>query len=347
MKLAAAMPRGADARHGLQLAAAVALSYLVSAGFGLPEGFWAVMSALIVTRPDTGATLGAGWDRVRGTVLGTACGLLGVWLRDAGLGAPAATLAIVALLAFASAGAPLLRSAPITALIVLSSSGIAQHSALQVAGLRVAEIGIGVVVGLAISVALPGARAARRFDAACADVLQQIAAQLRQALGERPRSAAEKDAASASMRAALRQLVQLGDSAGREARFRFAGWRGHTAAAAVEQRPSPARVARLVMRSSQDAALLARLFESQAATPDEQLWSELREAANAALTSVAQALADKSRADLAALRRIDAGLAERRADTSRPADDTALLLAAPLRWLLDDLRALSRIAAAG
>jgi hypothetical protein len=45
------------------------------------------------------------------------------------------------------------------------------------------------------------------------------------------------------------------------------------------------------------------------------------------------------------LGRIDATLSERRADPSKP-DDTAVLLAGPMRWLLDDLRALGRIAAA-
>src|ERR1700709_1050978 len=118
-------------RHGLQLAAAVVISYLASAAFGLPEGFWAVMSTLIVVRPDTGATIGAGWDRVRGTGLGPRCGWLGVWMRHLGIGVPEATLTIVALLAFASAGVPILRSAPITALIILSSGGIAGHSAVQ------------------------------------------------------------------------------------------------------------------------------------------------------------------------------------------------------------------------
>jgi uncharacterized membrane protein YccC len=57
-------------RYGARLAAAVLLSFAVSALLRLPEGFWAVMSALIVVRPDTGSTLGAGWDRVRGALGG-------------------------------------------------------------------------------------------------------------------------------------------------------------------------------------------------------------------------------------------------------------------------------------
>ena len=69
----AAIGRTLDAgslRYGARLASAVLLSFAASALLRLPEGFWAVMSALIVVRPDTGSTLGAGWDRVRGALGG-------------------------------------------------------------------------------------------------------------------------------------------------------------------------------------------------------------------------------------------------------------------------------------
>jgi uncharacterized membrane protein YccC len=349
MNFAAVMPK-LDVRHGAQLAAAVVFSYLGSAAFGLPEGFWAVMSALIVSRPDAGATLGAGWDRIRGTLLGTACGLAGVWLRHAGLGVPAATLAIVALLAFASAGVPILRSAPITALIVLSSGGIAGHSALQVAGLRVAEITIGVGTGLAISVALPFARGSLRFNSECATLLRSIAEQIRTSLGDTVRTEAERDAASTAMRAALRQLVLLGDSAEQESRLSIRRWLGKLRGRTVDARRSApqSRTAKLVMRTSQDAGLLGRVFESQSTQdgrPLDPFWRDLCEAACTALESVAQALTKTGPPDLAALRRIEAMLAERRAETQAQ-DETTWLLAGPVRWLLDDLRALGRIAAA-
>ncbi|RYF44300.1 MAG: hypothetical protein EOO27_43735, partial [Comamonadaceae bacterium] len=84
----------ADHRHGMQMALAVLLAYATSIALRLPEGFWAVMSALIVMRPSAGGTMGAGWDRVRGTAVGTAAGLFGVWLRHRGLSLPFATLAI-------------------------------------------------------------------------------------------------------------------------------------------------------------------------------------------------------------------------------------------------------------
>ena len=60
------------ARDGALLVLAVALAWLVSEALRLPESFWAVMSALIVARGGRGATLDAGWQRVRGVALGTA-----------------------------------------------------------------------------------------------------------------------------------------------------------------------------------------------------------------------------------------------------------------------------------
>ncbi len=86
-----------------------------------------------------------------GTAAGALCGLAGVYLQHHGAPMLATTLAVVMLLAFASAAAPGLRSAPVAALIILSAGGIPGHSALQVALLRMAQIGIGVGVELAVS----------------------------------------------------------------------------------------------------------------------------------------------------------------------------------------------------
>ena len=114
--------KAADWTHAAQLGAAVGLAWGASALLHRPEGFWAVMSALIVLRPTAGATLGAGWDRIRGTLAGTLLGLAGVALRHLhGFDVTATTLVLVGLLAAASALLPWLRSAPITALIVLGT----------------------------------------------------------------------------------------------------------------------------------------------------------------------------------------------------------------------------------
>jgi len=242
-----------DWTHAVQLGAAVLVAFGLSRLLHLPEGFWAVMSALIVLRPTVGSTLGAGWDRILGTVAGTLVGLAGVWLRHLpGLDTSFTTLVVVALLAATSALAPALRSAPITALIVLGSSGIGDHSALQVAALRAVEIGLGVATGALLSLLGLWQSTARRFDAACAALLRQIAAQVRADLADQQPSPQSHEAAADALRVGVRALAVQAVGADREARL----------AARLRRRPrhgDPVHTARIASRTLQDAALLGRI----------------------------------------------------------------------------------------
>ena len=246
------MPDAADWTHAAQLGAAVGLAWGASALLHLPEGFWAVMSALIVLRPAAGATLGAGWDRVRGTLAGTLVGLAGVALRQVhGVDGTATTLLLVGLLAAASAILPWLRSAPITALIVLGSGSTAQHAPLDVAAMRAIEIGIGVGVGLLLSFAALWQATAQRFDAACAQVLRRIAGQVRGDFDSAPIDEAQRERQMDALRTALRDLAVLALGAQREARI----------AARLRRQPmqrDPVRVARIAARTLHDAAAFTR-----------------------------------------------------------------------------------------
>lgn len=281
--------RAPQARHGGQLLAAVVIAYLVSAALGLPESLWAVMSALIVLRPTTGSSLGAGWERVQGAVLGAVFALGGVWMHRLGLATPVATLAIVGGLAFGSAQWPALRGAPITALIVLGGAAMVGHTAIQVALLRVMEISVGVATGLAISLLGLFARATGRFDAACAAILRQLARDVGVSLGPEPELPVEREAATAAARTALRELAVLADAADREDRW-FRASRG-------EQRHR--RAARLMARTAHDAALFGRLA---APSVDASTRGDLAAAISIALVSTADALEGRDTQDMAALR---------------------------------------------
>jgi uncharacterized membrane protein YccC len=281
--------RTPQARHGWQLLAAVAVSYLVSNGLGLPESLWAVMSALIVVRPTTGSSLGVGWDRVRGAGLGAVFALAGVWLHHIGVATPVATLAIVGALAFGSATMPALRSAPITALIVLGGGGIAAHSAMQVGLMRVMEISVGVATGLAISLLGVLSRATGRFDAACAAILRQLSRDAGVSLGLEPEAPIDREAATTAARTALRELAVLADAADREDRW-FRSARGDE----LRHR----RVARLLARTSHDAALFGRLA---APSVHEATRAELASAISTALASTADALEGRGAQQLGSL----------------------------------------------
>lgn len=320
-------------RPGVQLAGAVALAWGVSVALRLPESFWSVMSVLIVMRPSAGSTLDAGWDRVRGTAAGALCGLAGVYLQHHGVNALAATLSIVVLLAFASTAAPGLRSAPVAALIILSAGGIPGHSALQVAMLRMAQIGIGVGVALAVATFMSEYHAGARFDEGCAALLRGIAK--RMAATQRP-AEAEVERVHAATRASLGRLALLAGSADLEARW----WRRGTAAEGARTYRNKARLA---ARIFQDAVVLDRVLRRQEGVDSFAL--EAARAAAAAVAGMADALADDSADDLAGKGSPDLADLARLAEAGSTTPSRALL-AAPLCLLLDDLRRLQRCIAA-
>ena len=320
-------------RAGAQLAAAVALAWGVAVAMRLPESFWAVMSVLIVMRPSAGATLDAGWERVRGTAAGALCGLAGVYLQHLGTPVLATTLATVMLLAFAGAALPGLRSAPVAALIVLSASAMPGHSALEVALLRMLQIGIGVGVALAVSIVASEYRAGPRFDAGCAALLRGMAKRLL-ALGSGgaagPPAETEAERVNAAARAALARLAVLAGSADLEGRWRRRG-------AAVPAAQSCRSKARLAARVFQDATVLERMWRrAPAADP---VWQDTARAAAAALAAMADALDGQGAPDLAKLAQI-----ARRHEV--PGDSSAFLLAAPVCLLFEDLHRMQRCVAA-
>ena len=310
-------------RSGAQLAAAVAIAWCVATGLHLPESFWAVMSVLIVMRPSAGSTLDAGWDRVRGTAAGALVGMAGVWLQHHGAQPIATTLALVVLLAFASASVPGMRSAPVAALIILSAGGIPGHSPLQVALLRMVQIGIGVGVALVVSTVMSEYHAGARFDEGCAALLRGIAK--RMSASRRPTDAGEIERIQAGTRAALGRLSVLAGSADLEARW----WRRGSTSGGYRNK------ARLAARIFQDATVLDRVFRLAPGTQ-----AEAAQAAGAAIAGMADALEGKSvPPDLVELARCAA-------QASSQDGASHALLAAPLNLLLDDLRRLQATLAA-
>jgi hypothetical protein len=273
---------------------------------------------------------------MRGTLAGTLFGLGGIGLHHLGVATPVATLGIVALLALLSAWFPAMRSAPIAALIVLSSAGVPGQSALRVAGLRVAEITIGVLTGLAISLASRTSRARSRFDAACATLLRHIAADVRCNLGAEPRAPQQKEDAAEALRLELRELAVLAVSADRDVGL----WRRR------RNRPGDGkecvRTARLLVRIAHDAALFARLMDSAPLARSDAAWGALAVAVSQALEGTAGGLEAPSTPDLGALRRFCAqgGLD---GATHSPSPRSPIPWIAPsARLLLQDLVGLAR-----
>jgi uncharacterized membrane protein YccC len=171
--------RERHARYGLQLATAIALAWVVSTLLGLPESHWAVMSVLIVSRADAGATLGAGGQRMAATLGGALVGLAGTALAQLHvLSASWLAPALVMGMAVGTADRAGLRSAVITTLIVMTAVGRPGVSPLAVAGLRVMEIAVGVGMAMAIAWLAHRPGATSRPTAVLATLLRDLAAQM-------------------------------------------------------------------------------------------------------------------------------------------------------------------------
>jgi uncharacterized membrane protein YccC len=148
----------------LRTVVAATLAYVLAAAIHLPEGYWAALSAIVVSRPQPGAAVQAGADRFVGTLLGAAlaCGVSfgRLWnLPDVLL--LAVTLVPLGILAAWREG---YRTAPIAAVIVLSAQGVGQ-SAIDVGLLRIATICLGAVVGMGMSWVLLPTHSEREADA--------------------------------------------------------------------------------------------------------------------------------------------------------------------------------------
>ena len=68
-------------RHAARMTVAAILAFAAAWAFALPEGYWAVISAVVVMQSSLGGTLGASLDRLMATVAGAMVGAACVSLR--------------------------------------------------------------------------------------------------------------------------------------------------------------------------------------------------------------------------------------------------------------------------
>ena len=79
--LAAAGARKSELRHATRVSAAVLAAYLLSTLLHLPQGYWAVFTAVIVVQASLGATITASIERFLGTVVGAAAGAAAAYVH--------------------------------------------------------------------------------------------------------------------------------------------------------------------------------------------------------------------------------------------------------------------------
>ena len=139
--------------QGIKTGLAAGLCYWLSLRFGLHEGYWAAISAIIVLQSNVGSTVTASRDRLIGTAIGAVLGFLASpWRRH-----PVA-FAITILVALVLCGLLNLKNssrlAGVTITIVMLVDRNGSHWTIALD--RVVEVVMGILVALAVSlVVLP------------------------------------------------------------------------------------------------------------------------------------------------------------------------------------------------
>ena len=136
-------------KQGIKTGLAGTITYAIYAGWHLPQGYWAVFAALVVTQ----ANLGASWKAALYRTLGSTCGALAAALLIPILGnGPIGVLIVLFLLAtlfgYLTALHPAFTAAGFTAALILVFGG--QGEPWHMAWLRVLYTMLGAVVAFAV-----------------------------------------------------------------------------------------------------------------------------------------------------------------------------------------------------
>lgn len=226
-------------RQAIQTTIAACLSYVVADAAGMPQGFWAVMTAILVTQANVGASLGLAVDRLLGSLLGALVGGgVALALADVQELKFAGLAATVLVLGFFSARRPSLRIACVTAAIVILGDP-RLGPPISSAENRMIEVLIGTVVAILTTLLVFPSRAGPGFAAhvtrTFAPLFTVLHETLAAALGQ-PLDEAAMHTAGTRIRAAF----AAGDGLARETRLEVAGF--------LAEHPDPEAVLRTLRR---------------------------------------------------------------------------------------------------
>lgn len=270
---------------------ATVFAYLATRWFGLPEGYWAVITCLVVVQGSLGATLSAGIARLHATIAGALLGAAGAWLHARfGLPSVYVLILVIAPLALLAAGNAKYRIAPVTAALVLLAIHAGTGS-FTVALHRIAEIVVGGVIGaLTALLVLPdrGAAGVRAQGAAALATLGQI---VRHYLAE----SGDIDALNARLQKHISGMQAADAEAAQERQFH------------LSDEPTAGPLMRTMRRLRTDVGMVGRTVSEQPGTQEEH--AALAAAVSAWFNAASQALATCAPApDLTAVDRAGTGL---------------------------------------
>lgn len=269
---------------GFRATVAGVVAYALAYGLALPNGYWAVLSAVLVVQSTIGASLRVALDRALGTIVGGVVGVAAAVASEGSVSLTMVTLAIAIFITAAlSARSVSYKLAPATVVIVLLADP-AGH-APWLAGLhRVFEIGVGGIVGMLAAVFILPERALFSLFPHCAEALRLCARLLesgRDGLLGRGLDPAALDRLNTQARAALRAA----DARIAEARTeRAGGFASHA---------DPAPVVRNCRRLWHSVIILLRVADQPLGEPVAGRVAPALDAAVAALAANMEVLAER------------------------------------------------------
>jgi uncharacterized membrane protein YccC len=284
--IAAIRGRAAEIRLASRITIAACIAFGLARLFALPQGYWVVITAVLIIQASVGGSLKAALDRLGGTLAGAAYGaLVSILIPHATLPGLAGAIAVatgpMALLAAIKAN---FKVAPVTALIVLLPTAGNTAPPLLYAFDRILEIGLGNIVGIAVSLLVLPARAHALLINAGARVARLNADLMKALIGGLTTDEGRTGLAAihARIRAALRQAEAAADEASRERKSH------------LTDMPDPEPLVRSLYRVRHDLVMIGRaaakpLPEPFAARLLPRLLA-LRDGALALLTGLADAL---------------------------------------------------------
>jgi uncharacterized membrane protein YccC len=136
-------------KQGIKTGLAGIITYAIYAGWHLPQGYWAVFAALVVTQ----ANLGASWKAALYRTIGSTCGALAAallmpMLGDGSVGVLIVLFLLATLFGYLTALHPAFTAAGFTAALILVFGG--QGEPWHMAWLRVLYTMLGAVVAFAV-----------------------------------------------------------------------------------------------------------------------------------------------------------------------------------------------------
>jgi uncharacterized membrane protein YccC len=252
--------RDAELKLALRVTIAGTLAFAVTRFFDLPQGYWAVITAVVVMQASVGGSLKAAIERFSGTLAGAIYGGVIAALLPHGSVVSLGITIVLALfpLALLAAIKPAFRVAPITSLIMLLPPAGQAIGPLASAFDRVLEITLGNIVGVVVSLFVLPARAHTLMTEAAANVVSlnaELVSVFIDELTAGPKGRATLQTVHPRIRSALKKAEAAAEEAARERRTH------------LTDAPDPEPLIRTLYRVRHDLVMIGRAASSPLPAP--------------------------------------------------------------------------------